>query len=404
MGIQLFPRIRTLLTIVCLTMALLSFPSSILGASLETQLDDVNKELEETREKVSQTKQEESELSKEIADIDKTVASIDATLRSLQTELANATARRNRTEAELEELEEQLRQKGQELRKIADDLERQQAVANQRAQNVYKDGELGYLEILLKANDFSDFLTRAYLLQAVLSEDLRILDVIETLQSDVELKKEEIAGSKEETERKREQLRTEEARLRELVKAQADNKKQAKFQASKKSGLLEEVRENKAEYLEAEAELERTSAQIAERIRAARSSNRPVSASGFAWPTAGELSSGFGMRQHPIFGSIRMHTGIDIAAPYGQQVTASRGGTVIIAGLMGGYGQAVIVDHGDGLSTLYAHLSAIQAQEGEYVVGGSVIGKVGCSGYCTGPHLHFEIRADGEPENPLKWL
>jgi murein DD-endopeptidase MepM/ murein hydrolase activator NlpD len=122
------------------------------------------------------------------------------------------------------------------------------------------------------------------------------------------------------------------------------------------------------------------------------------------WPAAGPITSGFGYRIHPIFGTRTLHTGIDIGAPYGAPVVAADSGTVIYAGTMSGYGNVVMVDHGGGISTLYGHLSAFSVGNGQSVGRGTRIASVGCTGYCTGPHLHFEVRINGTPVDPMPYL
>ena len=121
------------------------------------------------------------------------------------------------------------------------------------------------------------------------------------------------------------------------------------------------------------------------------------SASGLIWPVSGPVVSGFGMRWG------RMHNGLDIAVGYGTPIAASAGGNVIFAGWMGGYGNFVIVDHGGGLSTAYAHMSSIGVGGGG-VSQGQVLGYVGCTGHCFGPHLHFEVRVNGSAVDPLGYL
>ncbi|MDQ3974109.1 MAG: M23 family metallopeptidase, partial [Actinomycetota bacterium] len=121
------------------------------------------------------------------------------------------------------------------------------------------------------------------------------------------------------------------------------------------------------------------------------------------WPTDGPLTSTFGPRRHPILGVERMHEGIDIGAPSGQPILAAADGQVVHAAPYGGYGNVVLIDHGGGLSTLYAHQSEILVAAGEVVSQGDLIGLVGSTGYSTGPHLHFEVRIDGVPHDPMAW-
>jgi len=130
----------------------------------------------------------------------------------------------------------------------------------------------------------------------------------------------------------------------------------------------------------------------------AEPSDTSPSAAGFTWPTSGQITSGFG----PRWG--RMHQGLDIAAPTGRPITAAKSGKVILAGASGGYGNLVVIDHGGGLSTAYAHQSRIAVRVGQPVTQGGLIGYVGSTGFSTGPHLHFEVRVNGAARDPLPYL
>lgn len=149
--------------------------------------------------------------------------------------------------------------------------------------------------------------------------------------------------------------------------------------------------------------LEAESARLEDEIRAQQSSGGQ-SPGAIGWPVAGPVTSSFGYRVHPIFGTRRLHTGVDIGAGSGVPIYAAESGTVIVAQGYGGYGNAVVVDHGGGLTTLYAHQSSIAVSNGQSVARGDVVGYVGCTGYCTGPHLHFETRENGAPVDPMKYL
>ena len=171
---------------------------------------------------------------------------------------------------------------------------------------------------------------------------------------------------------------------------------------SEKQGLLSETKQDRNHAEEDLEDLQAASAALAAQLQGSSggggaSTGSGVSASGFIWPVSGVVTSGFGWRWG------RMHEGIDISAPTGTAVRAVASGSVVFAGVMGGYGNLVVVDHGNGLATAYAHLSAI------WIGGGSVsqgqgVGAVGCTGSCTGPHLHFEVRVNGSAVNPMNYL
>lgn len=129
-----------------------------------------------------------------------------------------------------------------------------------------------------------------------------------------------------------------------------------------------------------------------------------TSATGFQWPVSGTVTSEYGYRIHPIFGTRRLHAGMDISGPTGTAIWAAKGGSVIYAGWRGGYGNAVIINHGGGVTTLYAHQSEMLVSVGDQVGRGDVIGKVGSTGNSTGPHLHFEVRINGTATDPRPYL
>jgi murein DD-endopeptidase MepM/ murein hydrolase activator NlpD len=172
---------------------------------------------------------------------------------------------------------------------------------------------------------------------------------------------------------------------------------------------LSELRED-ADALEDHLKaLEASQALIERQLRdaeAAERAGRGVGDTGSGWvkPTNGWLSSGFGNRIHPIYRTPRLHAGVDLAAPTGTPIIASRGGTVTFVGWMSGYGQTVIVFHGNSTATLYAHMSAFAVADGQYIAQGGRLGSVGMTGTATGPHLHFEVRIGGIPQNPCGYI
>ena len=169
-----------------------------------------------------------------------------------------------------------------------------------------------------------------------------------------------------------------------------------------KSNLLSKTRANKNALIAIDKEFEIKESEIVRILESYKYGNVPGSK--FMWPVAGRFVSGFGTRFHPILGYKRMHSGIDIAAPSGTLVKAADGGEIIQAGYDGGYGNSVIIYHGGGFATWYAHLSRILVSVGQTVGRGEVIGLVGATGLATGPHLHFEVRINGAAQNPLGYL
>lgn len=260
-----------------------------------------------------------------------------------------------------------------------------------RVRAFYEQGPVGYLDVLLDSTDFRDFVARSYLISRVVEQDLALYRQVaverrqrQDVQASLVVHTEELSAAREQW-----TLRTEEtSRL-----------------AAERRQLLNRVRVERREQEAAIRELEAESQRITEIIRQATQRGRgPVltlRGGSLLRPLAGPISSGYGWRIHPIFGTREFHTGIDIAAPYGTPIQAAQGGVVIFNGWMRGYGMLVILDHGDGLTTTYSHLSTSFVRAGDRVARGAVIAKVGSTGWSTGPHLFFEVRSDGRPVNPF---
>jgi murein DD-endopeptidase MepM/ murein hydrolase activator NlpD len=169
-------------------------------------------------------------------------------------------------------------------------------------------------------------------------------------------------------------------------------------------GTLDQLADARERYEEAVAALEAESARISGVIQSGGSSGSGQLGGELFWPTDGPIVSGFGYRTHPVYGTTRFHSGVDIDGACGQPIYAGEDGQVLSAGYNGGYGNATIVDHGNGLSTLYGHQSSLGVSSGQGVGRGKQIGLVGTTGLSTGCHLHFEVRINGEPVDPVPYL
>lgn len=249
--------------------------------------------------------------------------------------------------------------------------------------------------VLLQSQDLNDFLDRRRQLKLVYQADRKILAALKAQADDLIRRRRNIERQKNEI-----------ALLTQQLEAQ---KSEFEAQAQTQETLINRLQQDRAALEEAEEQLEKESNSltflIRQRLAAASRSGIIIRGTGqFSFPVDGSVTSSFGYRVHPILGYRRFHAGIDFGVGYGTVIRAADSGTVIFAGWYGGYGRAVIIDHGNNLTSLYAHTSAVYVREGEGVQRGQAIAAVGSTGLSTGPHLHFEVRQNGEPVNPANFL
>ena len=312
--------------------------------------------------------------------------------KRLEAEIGSARARRTQLEAEIEELRASIASKQAEIAEVKATYEERVAALSARVDAAYRAGDWVYLDWLLTSSDISDLLERTAFVQQLIRQDEAIADELELMRQDLEKAERDLNGNLDSVTAKRAQVAAEESRQR-----SAQSQKQA---------LLAETKENVARLQAIAAAEERESARIASELRGKGWSRGSGKYAGkLAWPCPGYESVGsrFGMRYHPILHYTRMHSGIDVSAPSGAALVAAGSGRVQSAGSRGGYGNCVIIDHGDGLATVYAHMSSISVREGQGVARGDRIGAVGSTGLSTGPHLHFEVRVNGNAVNPLDY-
>lgn len=263
----------------------------------------------------------------------------------------------------------------------------------QRIRQIYKGERLSLLHIIFGAKDISTFLDRLYYQQRMIKRDRFILEKLK-------IKTSQLSDIKETLNSQKQAIVT-------TINAIEERRKEISLAVRINKDLIYRLKNDRSSYEMAEDQLSRESGMIQSTIRSlmSRSSSYTSYTTGeFIWPLYGKITSQYGYRKHPIFGSRRMHTGIDISAPYKTPVHASNSGKVIFTGWYGGYGNVVIIDHGKSISTLYAHLSSIAVSNGQNISKGSVIAYEGSTGYSTGPHLHFEVRVNGQHTHPLKFL
>ena len=355
--------------------------------------------LQSLQQKIATAQAEEARLSSEIG-------SIEAEIRALEREVSGVSV-------QLDSLERDLRLQQEKLNRVLrlfrfqtqqlDFLRREYNVSvrrlNLRLIELYEGDDPTTLDVFFSSGSISDFLEHVDYVEDIGAQDAKISTQVGHAKDDMHAAREKtkVTKAKVETVTRTIAARTAEVRAeKERLLISEKGLSQAK---GNKRERLTDVRQSKQEYLHEVAGILAANAQVTATIQSAGSSSydSSPSSSGLIWPVSGPVVSGFGLRWG------RMHTGIDIGVGYGTPIHASASGTVIFAGWMGGYGNFVIVDHGGGLSTAYAHQSSI-AVGGGAVSQGQVLGYVGCTGHCFGPHLHFEVRVNGSAVDPLGYL
>jgi murein DD-endopeptidase MepM/ murein hydrolase activator NlpD len=337
----------------------------------------------------------------ERADVEGVVEQLDDELGALNSRIAEVSDRLETTQRVLAVLEN-------DLKRILGRLVKREDLFVDRAVAAYKAGPTAYLDTLLSAQSFGDLINRYAYYESALEADAGLLDEIEALRDETDAKRAIVQKKEEQIAAFKLALEKDRARVAAVRAERADALAELEGVLSEKKQLVAAVESRKQTYQQTVAQLERESSQIQNLLasRASTSSGAPPAAGNgrCVWPAPGAVTSGFGYRIHPIFGSRRLHTGVDIGAPYGATVVACDSGTVAFAGAMSGYGNVIAIDHGGGFATTYNHLSGFTVSAGQSVSRGQPVGYVGCTGYCTGPHLHFEVRINGSPVDPMPYL
>ncbi len=301
----------------------------------------------------------------------------------------------------LERSQNQYAQKQKDIRELQRDLDsylvqynkRQRATA-ERIRCIYKSKHTLIFDLLISTDSMSQFLDRIYYQNLIIQSDKKKMKELKTEARNVVILKRRLESERRQLSGIMKTIDKENAGIKKIIR---QNQK-----------MIDKLQQDRRAYERAERELERQSESLAVMISKTTKNSGVVVTGGFLTPVQGRLSSPFGWRTHPVFKSRKFHTGIDIAAPMGTPIKAANAGKVIFSGWYGGYGRVVIVDHGNvngsPTTTLYAHMSRQKVVAGQAVTRGQVIGLVGTTGYSTGPHLHFEVRVNGKPQNPKNYI
>jgi murein DD-endopeptidase MepM/ murein hydrolase activator NlpD len=377
------------------------------AADPRDRLEEIERRTEEVQADIGRLDARADELlgrigvvDQEVARVEAEVQSLDARISDLNSEIAAVKKRLTAAQLELTFLTEQ-------LQAVLGRLDQRTDLFTERARAAYMAGPTAYVDGLLSSEDFGDLIDRTAYYESALDADSALVQEIEVLRDETETQRELVEEKREKIIKAKLALEADRAEVAQIRQQRASVLAARSSVLAEKRGLLGEVKSKRAAQQQILDQLERESQQIQSLLTAQASSVSgpfPTGGGQLAWPAAGPVISGFGPRTHTIFGDTRMHTGIDIGAPYGAPVVAADDGVVVFAGVMSGYGNAIVVDHGGGLATTYNHLSSFSVSSGAHVGRQQTVGAVGCTGYCTGPHLHFEVRVNGAPVDPMPYL
>jgi len=358
--------------------------------------------LEQTRAKIVAAKKHKASLTDQIAALDGSLAAVDGQLARLGDQIDAVGEKLETTREKLGLLREQLRLKRLELEKAEKKLALELDYFQQRIVITYKTSDLTYVDVVLESTSFEDLITRMSMVRDFIAGDNDLVGRLQATRDTVEGEKQAIAGRESAVQKAVADLQQQNDELAALRAAQAAQQAASLALRKQKNGTLSSVENNLALLERQEDQLLAESNALSGVING--SSGGGGGTGSLIWPVSGPVTSSFGWRIHPILGYRKFHTGIDIGAGYGAPIHAADSGTVIYATWMSGYGNVIIIDHGRGISTLYAHQSSLAVGNGARVSRGQTIGYVGSTGFSTGPHLHFEVRLNGNPVDPMAYL
>ena len=375
---------KNLTVVVIITILILCSLGSICSGTnieeLQEKQNGINTQIKEKSEELTDV---QSKLSEALQQIEQLTQKIDEYELEFQ-KLTNETAKLGES---IEELEKKLEEAEKRY-------EEERAIVEKRLLVIYESGETHYLDLLLNTKSLSEFISTYFYLSEIIKNDTDVLNDMERERESIERDKESLIKQKEK------------------LKETKDNKEKAYIvlentkivKNNYKKQLTDEEKVLQDEIEKYENELKLVQAEIL--LKATGELGEEYQGGIMAWPVPGytRLTSEFGMRLHPILYVYKLHTGIDIGAPERANFIAASDGVVISAEYNYSYGNMVIIDHGGGITTLYAHGSQILVQVGQTVKRGTPVLKVGSTGYSTGPHAHFEVRIDGQPVQPLNFL
>jgi murein DD-endopeptidase MepM/ murein hydrolase activator NlpD len=347
------------------------------------RLKDIEKKREEAREKLRLAREQELKAMQK--------------LKNIQSKLHETNKNLSSKKHALEKTENNLVQTQVILQKTTTQEQSMEGQAAQRLREMYEGQRLGLLDMLFQVSSLQQLMDVLYYQERVAELDKELISALRQKAESLSAQKSKLGQQK--------------MQLGDIVSEFAKKALQLNKEKSDQEVVADKLRSQRAFYEAAEQQLSRESnqleSQIMQMMRASQTQTDKVVTHGsgnMSLPIQAPITSPFGYRRHPIFGIRKFHTGVDLGGPNHTPIRAADSGNVLYSGYYGGYGRVVIVSHGNGLATLYAHMSKTNASAGQNVSKGDVVGYEGSTGFSTGPHLHFEVRVDGKPNNPLNFV
>ena len=345
----------------------------------QKELQRIQAELQRNQRLIQQTKIKENASLRDLTLLNRSLDKVQSDLKYNQQKLVQHT--------------EVLQKTSEELNRNDAEYKRRLTLSKLRIREMYKTQDMGWLTLLLTNRSFSSLVENTHYYRKLLERDLYNLDQAQTLKQEIVRKKENLEQQKDLIESTKKSIEQQKV----IYERRSEQQKQ----------IYNNLRAQRIQYEKETDALLKNSQEVEAMIKKLMMENPNAEARGtgkYIWPVRGVITSTYGSRVHPIFKVAKMHTGLDIGVAHGTPVKVADSGVVTFSDWWGGYGRCIIVDHGRGYATLYAHLSVQSVKKGDRVDKGQVIGNVGSTGYSTGPHLHFEVRKNGETVDPKKFL
>ena len=399
-------RKRIVIITAVLMAVLMCMETSLVSAA---SLSEIRQEIKEKEAELSEGRSKEGSLASQMLKLEESIESMQSSINQLDSAITEGEAQLKVLEGELEEAQEKVSAQNENL--------------GSRLRTMYKNGTVGFIDVLLDSGSFSEFLNNLNMVEMIYSSDKDVLSSLEDAYDEIDAKKKEVETLQAELNESKSVAEDKKAELEEsraTVTAQKEEIASSNQETEAMLNALKADAEAMAQNAVANGSSSSNSTYVGNSGSSSSGSSGSSSGSSgssssssslggsMAWPVpsvgTSNITSLFGYRVHPIFGVGRGHTGVDIGAPSGVPVVAANSGRVIYAGWYGGYGYCVQIDHGGGVVTLYGHNSRLNVSVGQSVSRGQTIAYVGSTGYSTGPHCHFEVMIDGVRQDPLDYI